>query len=132
MIKVLNFPSLMKNISYAENLVDEVSEKFDLSSEIYGNILVSLVEAVSNAVVHGNKLDPNKIVKIECEINDNAIFFSITDEGLGFDFNNIPDPTLSENLEKTDGRGIFLMKHLSDEVVFREKGTLCQMKFLII
>lgn len=129
MIKLINFPSQMKNISYAENLVDEISDKYNLSSEIYGNILVSLVEAVNNAMTHGNKLDPKKVVKIKCIIEGNFLEFIVTDQGDGFDFANLPDPTLPENIEKPDGRGIFLMKHLSDEVIFDKKGKEVKLRF---
>lgn len=131
MIKLINFPSQIKNVSYAENLVDEISEKYDLSSEIYGNILVSLVEAVNNAVTHGNKLDPNKVVKIKCVLENDLLEFVVTDEGKGFDFERLPDPTLPENIEKPDGRGIFLMKHLSDGVSFSKNGSEVTLVFKI-
>lgn len=127
--KLLIFPSELENITRVERLIDDISSSHNLSSEIYGKISVAIIEAVNNAILHGNQLDNSKKVKIEYDINDEAISFMIEDEGKGFDFANIPDPTLPENLEKTHGRGIFLMNHLADDIAFNENGALVEMKF---
>ena len=74
-------------------------------------------------------LDVSKNVKVEFNIDEEAIQFIVEDEGSGFDFENIPDPTLPENIEKTHGRGIFLMNHLADDIEFCENGALVDMKF---
>lgn len=126
---LLIFPSELENISRVEKLIDDISSSYNLSSEIYGKISVALIEAVNNAILHGNQLDVSKNVKIEYNIDDDSICFIIEDEGKGFDYKNIPDPTLPENLEKTHGRGIFLMNHLADDIEFCENGALVQMKF---
>lgn len=128
--KLLIFPSELENISRVEKLIDEISTSHNLSSEIYGKISVAIIEAVNNAILHGNQLDINKKVKIEYDIDDESISFIVGDEGKGFDFSNIPDPTLPENLEKTHGRGIFLMNHLADDIEFAENGAIVEMKFI--
>lgn len=127
--KLLIFPSELENITRVERLIDEISSSHNLSSEVYGKISVAIIEAVNNAILHGNQLDNSKQVKIGYDIDDDAISFMVEDEGKGFDFSNIPDPTLPENLEKTHGRGIFLMNHLADDIEFNENGALVEMKF---
>ncbi|MCY1634616.1 MULTISPECIES: ATP-binding protein [Marinifilum] len=126
---LLVFPSELENISRVERLIDDISSSYNLSSEIYGKISVAIIEAVNNAILHGNRLDVSKNVKVEYNINEEAIQFIVEDEGSGFDFENIPDPTLPENIEKTHGRGIFLMNHLADDIEFCENGALVDMKF---
>ncbi|MCT4602734.1 MAG: ATP-binding protein [Marinifilum sp.] len=126
---LLVFPSELENISRVERLIDDISSSYNLSSEIYGKISVAIIEAVNNAILHGNRLDTSKNVKVEFNIDEEAIQFIIEDEGTGFDFENIPDPTLPENLEKTHGRGVFLMNHLADDIEFCENGALVDMKF---
>jgi serine/threonine-protein kinase RsbW len=126
---LLVFPSELENISRVEKLIDDISTSYNLSSEIYGKISVAIIEAVNNAILHGNRLDISKNVKIQYNIDDEAIQFIVEDEGCGFDFENIPDPTLPENLEKTHGRGIFLMNHLADDIEFGENGAIVDMKF---
>ncbi|MDM8160372.1 ATP-binding protein [Labilibaculum sp. K2S] len=128
--KLLIFPSELENISRVEKLIDEISSSHNLSSEIYGKISVALIEAVNNAILHGNQLDVTKKVKVEYNIDNESISFIVWDEGKGFDFSNIPDPTLPENLEKTHGRGIFLMNHLADDIEFGENGAIVEMKFI--
>lgn len=128
--KLLIFPSELENITKVEKLIDEISSSYNLSSEVYGKISVAIIEAVNNAILHGNQLDINKKVKIRYDIDDESISFVIGDEGKGFDFSNIPDPTLPENLEKTHGRGIFLMNHLADDIEFAENGAIVEMKFI--
>ncbi len=69
-------------------------------------------------------------MKVKYNIDDESISFIVWDEGKGFDFSNIPDPTLPENLEKTHGRGVFLMNHLADDIEFGENGAIVEMKFI--
>ncbi len=112
-----------KNISLVEKLIDDISNQYDIHADVYGKLLLAIVEGVNNAIVHGNKLDLAKNVEIEYQITDSEVKFSIMDQGSGFDYNNIPDPTLPENLEKTHGRGIFLMNHLADKIEFENNGS---------
>lgn len=127
----LSFKSLTENISLVESLVDNVCEEFKINEDNYGNILVAVTEAVTNAIQHGNKYDPKKNVNVLVKTNDKLLRFVIQDEGSGFDFNNLPDPTDPENIEKPHGRGIFLMQHLADTVSFKENGRVVELNFKI-
>ncbi|PLX02205.1 MAG: ATP-binding protein [Marinilabiliales bacterium] len=128
----VDFPSKIENISIAENLIDNISSEYKLSTEIYGNILVAIIEAVNNAILHGNKLDPDKNVFLSYVVDNKVLSFIIRDEGGGFDFDNVPDPTSEENIEKPHGRGIFLMKHLADDISFDENGSAVELKFNLV
>ena len=118
----LRISSLRENINLIGGLIDEICEKHEISEDHYGNILIAMTEAVTNAIVHGNKEDPAKYVNVSYTTEDDQISFTVVDEGKGFDFSNLPDPTAPENIEKPSGRGIFLMKNLADEVEFLEDG----------
>ena len=127
----LNFYSKADNIVIAEKLVDDVCKKFSVNEDFYGNILIAVTEAVNNAINHGNRQNPDKKVQLDFVERADRLSFSIQDEGEGFDHNALPDPTDPENLEKISGRGVFLMKHLADEVVFSENGTRVEMIFKV-
>jgi serine/threonine-protein kinase RsbW len=131
MKKEIEIPSKIESISIIENLIDEVSIELSLVADLYGNVLIGVIEAVTNAIVHGNKLDEKKIVKIILTYNSPILNIRICDEGNGFMFNDIPDPTKPDNVEKPDGRGVFLMKHLADEVTFDKGGSIVNLKFKI-
>jgi serine/threonine-protein kinase RsbW len=97
----VNFESKADNIVMAEKLVDDVCSKFKVDEDYYGNILIALTEAVNNAINHGNLQNPNKNVDIEFYSNgDHALHFIVKDQGLGFDYEHLPDPTDPANLEK--------------------------------
>jgi len=125
----IKIPSDMSNIFRAENFLDNVSEKFGLGDELIANISVSVIEAVSNAIQHGNKNDITKITYLEYYKKDHLLVFSIKDEGDGFEINNVPDPTLPENIENLKGRGLFLIKHLADNVIFENNGSTIIIEF---
>jgi serine/threonine-protein kinase RsbW len=125
----IQIPSLTENIRMIESFIDNAREKFHLDDDIYGNIMIAVTEAVNNAIKHGNKGDSSKNVFLTLSLNDKLIKFKIEDEGNGFDYENLPDPTAPENIEKPGGRGVFLMKHLSDEVDFKEGGRVVELSF---
>lgn len=125
----ISFGSVAENIHIVENLIDELCETLNVNEEHYGNILISMTEAVNNAMVHGNKLDPEKMVIVKVKTDDTSIHFTISDEGPGFDYDNLPDPTAPENIEKPNGRGVFLMKNLADECSFEENGRIVELEF---
>lgn len=125
----LLIPSKAENIVLVEKLVDDVCDLFDINEEIYGHILVALTEAVNNALQHANKANPNKNIEITFKVKNEILYFTVKDEGPGFDFNNLDDPTDPKNIEKPTGRGVFLMKHLSDKVTFEDKGTKVILEF---
>lgn len=125
----ISFESVAENIHIVENLIDEICETLNVNEEYYGNILISMTEAVNNAMVHGNKLDSEKKVAITVKSDDTSLHFTISDEGPGFDYDNLPDPTAPENIEKPNGRGVFLMKNLADGCNFEENGRIVELEF---
>ena len=127
----IEIPSLNENVRMIESFIDNAREKFHLNDDIYGNIMIAVTEAVNNAIKHGNDGNSSKNVALSLSMEENVIRFRVEDEGHGFDFHNLPDPTSPENLEKPGGRGIFLMKHLSDEVAFIEGGKVVELGFYI-
>jgi len=127
----IEIPSLTENIRMIESFIDNAKDKFHLNDDIYGNIMIAVTEAVNNAIKHGNRNNSSKNVALALSMEDGLIKFKIEDEGEGFDYHNLPDPTAPENIEKPGGRGIFLMKHLSDEVTFKESGRVVELSFYI-
>jgi|TARA_B110000444_G_C18698189_1_gene527645 serine/threonine-protein kinase RsbW len=125
----LSFKSKPENIAIVERLIDEICEKHSVIEEHYGDILIAMTEGVNNAIVHGNKLDTRKNVSVEYETRKKDLFFRITDEGPGFDYDNLPDPTAPENLERPNGRGVFLMRNLADECTFEDDGRVVEVVF---
>ena len=122
-------PSEIDTLAKVEQIIENIKEEYKISEEIYGNILVSLSEAVNNAIKHGNKLDSKKLVSFEFDPTETEFTFKIVDQGVGFNYNDIPDPTHPDNIEKPDGRGIFIMKNLSDKVEFNESGSEVKISF---
>lgn len=125
----IQIPSILENIRIVESFIDNVKDKYNINDDIYGNIMVAVTESVNNAIKHGNKLDKNKNVVLSAIYEENFVKFIIEDEGPGFDYNNLPDPTSPERIEQLGGRGIFLMKHLSDEVAFNNNGKSVELIF---
>ena len=125
----IEIPSLSENIRMIESFIDNAKERFHLNDDIYGNIMIAVTEAVNNAIRHGNRNDPKLNVALSLMLENDLIKFRVEDEGPGFDYHHLPDPTSPENLEKPGGRGIFLMKHLSDEVEFQDNGRVVELSF---
>jgi len=125
----IEIASKLDSITEVETLIDNVCEELKLNEDNYGNILIAVTEAVNNAIIHGNKYSDIKKVKVDVIKSDDKVLFTVIDQGEGFDFLNLPDPTAPENIEKPDGRGIFLMKNLSDEVIFESNGSKVNITF---
>lgn len=127
--KELIIQSDPQNIAIVEKLVDELCVEYKITEENYGNILISLTEAVNNAIVHGNKLDGDKTVNLKYIVEDHILKILIEDQGPGFDYDNLPDPTAPENIEKPHGRGVFLMRNLADNCEFLDDGRIVSLEF---
>ncbi len=125
----IEFPAKAENISLAEKLIDEACGKYNVHESRYGNILIALTEAVNNAIHHGNGLDPSKTVTLGYEVHPDRIVFVVKDQGAGFDFQHLPDPTDPQNLEKPHGRGVFLMRALAESVDFDDNGATVALSF---
>ena len=118
----LHITSSSDNIRLVERLVEDVCDVFNVNEDSYGNMLIAVTEAVNNAIYHGNQGNPEKQIKIGFESGDKNIRFSVADEGAGFDYASLPDPTDPSNIDKPNGRGVFLMKNLADKVEFNNNG----------
>ncbi len=129
MYKKIKIGSEIGNLRIVENMIDETTSEIGITKDSYGKILVSALEAVNNAIVHGNKSDPGKNVDIEIALVKRNLSIKITDEGNGFRPEEIKDPTIPENIEELNGRGIYLMSHLADEIEFSEKGNMVTIIF---
>lgn len=127
----ISFPSKVENINIIEKLIDDICLEYKVNEDYYGNILIAMTEAVNNAMHHGNKSNPQKKVVVSYEIKDGKLQFVVEDEGAGFDFDSLPDPTDPKNIEKPHGRGVFLMRNLSDEIEYLEGGSIVKMAFNI-
>jgi len=129
MERVLNITSRIESLREVEKIVDEISTACSMSSEVYGNVLIATLEAANNAILHGNKLDENKDVNLEFSWDESRLELVVTDQGKGFNYKDIPDPTAPGNVEKVNGRGVFLMEKLSDEIDFKENGSKVTLTF---
>lgn len=127
----LRITSRSENITLVEKLIEDVCEVYQVSEDHYGNILVALTEAVNNAIIHGNKCNPDKMIDIAFTPREDSIIFIVKDQGDGFDFSNLPDPTDPENIEKPNGRGVFLMRNLADKVEFTDNGCTVALNFRV-
>ena len=128
MLELVSHPN---SISEIEPYISRVIENYHVGDELYGNMLISLTEAVNNAIIHGNDNDTSKTVVVQLLQNEKQIAFHVRDEGNGFNPESLPDPTAPENLLKEGGRGIFLMQQLSDGVEFHDDGRTVALKFNI-
>jgi len=121
---VLDLPNDLASIQEAVDFVMQRCRTCaDDPRKLRLNLRVGLTEALSNAILYGNGKDPSKRVRVEVALQDSRITARVTDEGQGFDFRELPDPTAPGNLLKPNGRGIFLMRELLDEVYFNDRGN---------
>ena len=129
MYKKISIESLVGNLRVVENAIDETTTTIGISQDNYGKILVCTMEAVNNAILHGNRSNPEKIVDVELSFENNSLKIKVTDEGPGFRPDKVPDPTTPENIEELNGRGIYLMSHLADIIEYSQKGNSVTMTF---
>ena len=108
-----------------EEFVEQQITELNLSEEVRNNIELSVAEAAANCVLHGNKNDPSKYVKLKLQITNSQIVISFTDQGKGFSPEDVPDPTIPENILKGSGRGLHIMRSLVDDMkyCFHDHGT---------
>jgi serine/threonine-protein kinase RsbW len=127
--RMLTITSNPNNILEVESYLKRLDFNAHLNPEKFADILISLTEAVNNAIIHGNKKDESKMVHIDLEEKESGVAFCVTDEGGGFNPSGIPDPTTQENLECCGGRGVHIMKALADEIAFTNCGRSVIMYF---
>jgi len=119
----------IEKLRVVETLVDTLSKKLGIPDEVYGKILISTVEAVNNAILHGNKGDAEKMVTVNFTADGNMFDVVVTDQGEGFKYDSLPDPTDPANIENLHGRGVFIMRSLADTIEYNEAGNEVKMSF---
>jgi serine/threonine-protein kinase RsbW len=109
------------------HIVSRMEEMGWRESELFG-IQMALEEAIVNAIKHGNRCDREKRVHIVVEVTGDSFYLRVTDEGQGFDPGKVPDCTADENLEECSGRGLKLLNHYMDEVLYNEAGNSLEVR----
>jgi serine/threonine-protein kinase RsbW len=122
-------PSDYQSLIDVEKIVGDVCDEFGVQEDAFGNVLIAVSEAVNNAIQHGNKNNPEAKVEIKVANQDDTFCIQVKDQGPGFSYQDLPDPTAPENLLKDSGRGVFLMKNLADEVEFQNTGSIVNLYF---
>ncbi len=126
MLRISSHPN---NIRYVESFVHRLAEEHQLTEEKFGDILVCVTEAVNNAILHGNHGDERKKVLVRAEHAGRTLAIVVEDEGCGFDYRAIPNPTEGDNLTRIGGRGVFVMFKLCDTVRYLKNGRQVEMAF---
>jgi serine/threonine-protein kinase RsbW len=121
-LEIKSDPDLLPEV---EAFMVDVAKEVGLSEDKYNNLALSVSEAVSNSMVHGNKEDKSKKINIDITSNGSTLKIIIKDEGKGFDLKKVPDPTEPENILKDSGRGIHIMRSFLDDLEynFTDSGT---------
>lgn len=128
----IRIPSGMKHLHLVERFLEEICDRYNIGMDYYGNITAAVMEAVENSLIHGNKMDEGKMIDILFEAKPGKLVFHIQDEGEGFPFREITDPTEpSLPASGLQGRGLFIIRRLADEVHFNEKGNCIKLYFTV-
>jgi serine/threonine-protein kinase RsbW len=127
-VRVQVFPSTRDAAADASAFVMNTAEEFGLSDSICEALLLVVGEAVANAAGHGNRLDPNKQVVVECAVGNGEVRLCVEDEGPGIPAERLEQAQLPDDPFDTSGRGLFIMKSLADRVWLESSGRrLCMM-----
>jgi serine/threonine-protein kinase RsbW len=124
----LRIPSAPKNITHVETFLNRVNRSLRLDEILFNKLMISVTEAVNNAIVHGNRSNPAKTVFVTCEVLPGWLVVLVDDQGRGFKPENVGNPLKRENLLKESGRGIFLMRTLMDKVEFESSKSGMQVR----
>lgn len=128
---MLTLASDPSNIAKVEKYVGQIAARYQLDQEKHANMLISLTEAVNNAIIHGNKQDKSKTVSIKLAQTRSGLAVRVSDQGCGFNYDKLPDPTSPERLCECGGRGVFLMNQLCDKIRYINGGSTVEMQFKI-
>ncbi len=128
----IRIPSGMKHIHLVERFLEEICDRYNIGMDYYGNITAAVMEALENSIIHGNRMDEEKMIDIFFEAKPGELIFQIQDEGEGFPYREITDPTdTSIPVSDLQGRGLYIIRHLADQVHFNEKGNSIKLHFTI-
>lgn len=127
--KTLVLDSSFEEMERVYPFVEELQRWANFEEDDFNRIMLALSEAVNNAIMHGNKEDPDKKVHIKASLSDHTLTVSVKDEGEGFDPDSVPDPLKEENLLKEGGRGIYLIDQYAEELNFSDNGCKATITF---
>ena len=125
----LELQSSYEALDLLEGLLNDLQDALGFDNDFYARLMLSVSEATTNAIVHGNKLNPSKKVTIHADANTHTLAFTIKDEGDGFNPDTIPNPLEEEHLLIPSGRGVFLIKEYADELEYKDEGSTIVIKF---
>ena len=128
-MKKIVFTSKLENIILIDEFISELRNHYIIDNHKYMDIRLSVLEAVNNAIIHGNQLDSSKKVVVSEELDNDYLVVRITDQGGGFDPSKVQDPTCKEDLSLPGGRGIHLMRHLTDQIDYLKNGQSVILRF---
>jgi serine/threonine-protein kinase RsbW len=124
-------PTNLNSLDEIELFIEQIRAERDIGEEVAGNLMVAFHEAVTNAILHGNQLDPSKVVDIKAWFEDHQLVLQVTDQGSGFDPDSLPDPLDENNLLKSGGRGVFLIRQFSDDISYNDSGNMVTIRYKI-
>ena len=126
----ISLPSELSSLNEAVKFIQEFCADCKVEHSRQGDIQVAVSAAVSNAIHYGYKEHSARLFYVECNtVETTSLKFIVTDSGNGFDFNNVPDPTDPNNNERSGGKGIYLMRKLSDNCTFNKNGSEVILEF---
>lgn len=129
MAKTISIQSHVHNICKVEHFLNNVFKELKFSRKIYCKLYLATIEAVNNAIIHGNSCNIDKSVYIKLSDLSNTIIVEIKDEGKGFSYHTVSDPTQPNNIKKESGRGIFIMKQYADQIKYNKSGNQVKLIF---
>lgn len=128
----IGIPAGIKHIYLAERFIEEICDRYNIGNDYYGHIVAAVMEAIENGIIHGNKNDEKKQIRILFEAKPGEMIFEIQDEGEGFSYTAVTDPTdASVPISGQEGRGLYIIRSLADEVRFNERGNTIRLHFRI-
>ena len=125
----LKLASNLDELDRIDEFVTNISSRIKNNGDLKHHIMLVLTEAVTNAILHGNKQNENKTVEVTADITPQRLVLTVQDEGTGFDPESIPSPIKEENLLKSSGRGIWLMREFAEKVSFSDEGRKVTIEF---
>jgi len=130
--KRIEIPSVPEGLTLVEAFLDSIRDEYCFREDVCGNVIIAVTEAVNNSIYHGNKCSSDKKIRLQVEAPlPYKLIITIEDEGVGFNPDALPDPTSPELIDKPGGRGVFLMRELADNVIFKNNGSLVELHFNI-
>lgn len=128
--EILVIESELSELQRVESFLKDLFTEFELPAKYFNKVLLCVSEAVVNAIKHGNKSNVHKKVSISVWCNDREVQIQVEDEGEGFDIVKMEDPTIKENIRKESGRGIYIIKKLTDTLEYNKKGNKVKFKLI--